>query len=77
MKLVKKSDQVIAADADKTTGVGSAISARLSGWSMNRRAFLHNSSLVAGGAALTAMFSPAMMKKANASTATAATTKKS
>ncbi len=67
MKLIKKSDQVIAVDTDKITQTGSGLGAHLSGNSMNRREFLHNSSLVAGGAALTTMFSPAMIKKAKAS----------
>ncbi len=63
MKLIKKSDQVITSDTDKNAQQGSGISARLGGCSMNRREFLHNSSLVAGGAALTTM----MIKKAKAS----------
>ncbi len=37
MKLIKKSDQVITPDTDKTAQMGSGMSARLSGWSMNRR----------------------------------------
>ena len=72
MKLIKKSDQVIADDTDKKTQMGSGLSAHLNAYSMNRREFLHNSSLVAGGAALTTMFSPAMIKKAEASDSIAA-----
>ena len=67
MKLIKKSDQVIAGDTDKETQIKNGLSAHLSANSMNRREFLQNSSLVAGGAALTTMFSPAMMKNAKAS----------
>ena len=67
MKLIKKSDQVIASDTDKKAQIKNGLSAHLSANSMNRREFLQNSSLVAGGAALTTMFSPAMMKYAKAS----------
>ena len=56
MKLRKKSSAVKAAPA------------RASGVTMNRREFLRNSGLAAGGAALAAGISPAMMKKAQAAT---------
>jgi formate dehydrogenase major subunit len=76
MKLIKKSDQVITPDADNTDQISNGMSGRFSGWSMTRRDFLQNSSLVAGGAALTTMFSPAMIKKAEASTTAGGSTTK-
>ncbi|UCB55223.1 MAG: formate dehydrogenase, partial [Thiotrichales bacterium] len=71
MKLIKKSDQVIAPAIESSSLHNDTTAGASSGSSMTRREFLHNSSLVAGGAALSTMFSPAMMKKANASAASA------
>jgi len=69
MKLIKKSDQVIATGIENSTLQDTTTADASAGSSMTRREFLHNSSLVAGGAALTTMFSPSMMKKANATAA--------
>ena len=69
MKLIKKSDQVIAPGTENSMLQDNTTAAASVGSSMTRREFLHNSSLVAGGAALTTMFSPSMMKKANATAA--------
>ena len=76
MKLIKKSDQVITPEADSDGQKSNGVSGRFSGWSMNRREFLQNSSLVAGGAALTTMFSPSMIKKADASVSAGSSTTK-
>ncbi len=70
MKLKKLSSQVVepavverAAQASRSGGLG-----------MDRRAFLRNSGLAAGGAALATSFSPVMMKKAQAATTSGAAT---
>jgi len=76
MKLIKKSDQVIIPDADSSAQKSNEAPGRFGGWSMNRREFLQNSSLVAGGAALTTMFSPAMIRKADASVSAGSSTTK-
>ena len=76
MKLIKKSDQVITPEPDSGAQKSHGVSGRFSGWSMNRREFLQNSSLVAGGAALTTMFSPTMIRKANAGESTGGSTTK-
>lgn len=57
MKLTKKSDQVLPLTENKLMATGQGIS---------RRAFLRNSGLAAGGAALAGMYSTGMMKKAHA-----------
>ncbi len=71
MKLKKLSSQVVepavveraAREASRSGGMG-----------MDRRAFLRNSGLMAGGTALATAFSPAMMKKAEAATTSGAAT---
>ena len=78
MKLTKKSDQVLPekldvadapSEAESTlAGVAGKLAA---GLSMNRRTFLRNSGLVAGGATLATMLVPGMMKKASAKSTTA------
>lgn len=74
MKLIKKSDQVLPAE---TRVASEELSARATnpvarthstGSSMNRREFLRNSSLMAGGVTLASLFTPGMMKKASAAT---------
>ena len=64
MKLKKISDQVTATPQEnpKAGACGT-------GETMNRRTFLRNSSLMAGGAALATTLSPAMMKRAQAADA--------
>jgi len=62
MKLTKTSDQI--AENKKSQPARPAASGR----AMSRRGFLRNSGLMAGGAALATTLSPAMMKKAKAST---------
>ena len=64
MKLRKISDQVTSSTLEPEP-------AKLvsSGQAMNRRAFLRNSGLMAGGAALASGFAPSMMKKAEAKAA--------
>jgi len=63
MKLRKISDQVIDLQTSESTSrTGKAVS---------RRAFLRNSGLMAGGAALAAGFAPGMMKRADAATSAA------
>ena len=66
MKLQKISDSVTDIEANpvpsKTTTAGRA---------MDRRSFLRNSGLMAGGAALATGFTPGMIKKANAESAAA------
>ena len=66
MKLKKLSSQVVEpAVVDRAAREIS----RSGGTRMDRRAFLRNSGLAAGGAALATTFSPTMMKKAKAATA--------
>ena len=69
MKLIKTSDQV--ADPESVSSAPQANEgAKESGRSgITRREFLHNSSLVAGGAALSTMFAPGMIRKAEAKVA--------
>ncbi len=63
MKLIKKSDQTLErSQAPQTRAPGA-------GQTMNRRGFLRNSSLLAGGAALSGGLTPGMMRKANAGAA--------
>jgi len=62
MKLTRKSETALPADkqgGEKTIAAG--------GVALSRRAFLRNSGLMAGGAALATGLSPAMMKRAHAS----------
>ena len=69
MKLIKKSDEVVTPDTANEGHAGVTRNGVFGGWSINRRDFLRNSGLLAGGAALTTMFSPAMIKKADAAVA--------
>lgn len=62
MKLKRKSDQLVMPEATAPEARGQT------GRTINRRAFLRNSSLLAGGAALGAGLSPGMVKKAQAAT---------
>ena len=66
MKLIKNSDQVMTPDPEHSIQQGNGSAVNGGGAGMTRREFLHNSSLVAGGAALTTMLTPAMIKKADA-----------
>ena len=66
MKLRKLSSQVV------EPAVREGTASRSGGVGMNRRAFLRNSGLAAGGAALATTVSPAMMKKARAAESKAA-----
>ncbi len=69
MKLIKTSDQVAAPESVASAPQAND-SAKESGRSgITRREFLHNSSLVAGGAALSTMFAPGMIRKAEAKVA--------
>jgi formate dehydrogenase major subunit len=81
MKLTKKSDQVLpeqnhVTDATCETESTTTLSASKtgSGLSMDRRTFLRNSGLAAGGATLATMLVPGMMKKAKAASAGASQT---
>ena len=65
MKLTRKSDSPAPKTADNPSG---AIAASLLGSSVNRRTFLKNSGLTAGGAALAVGAGPSMLKKARAAT---------
>ena len=76
MKLTKKSDQVLPeqnhvsdATCDTESNMTRSASKPGSGLSMDRRTFLRNSGLVAGGATLATMLVPGMMKKAKAASA--------
>ncbi len=62
MKLTKISDQVTDQPVEKTSASGAK--------ALSRRAFLRNSSLMAGGAAIGAGLAPGMMKRANAAETT-------
>ena len=64
MKLHKISDSVIDINADSNM-----LEKSPKGQAMTRRAFLRNSGLMAGGAALATGFAPGMIKKAQAATA--------
>jgi len=65
MKLTRKTESAVAPSAQNPTG---AKAARLLGTSVNRRTFLKNSGLTAGGAAIAVGAGPAMLKKARAAT---------
>lgn len=74
MKLTKKSDQVLPVGTHEASQDVSARATSMDshsgpgGSGMSRRDFLRNSSLMAGGATLATLFTPGMMKKANAAT---------
>ncbi len=69
MKLKKISGQVNPATVSGQAGSSDVCPIAGSGWMMNRRDFLRNSSLVAGGAVLGTALSGGMMKKAQAADA--------
>ncbi len=76
MKLVKMSDQVLPeqtcteeSHGGIETSTASNHTSNASGLSMDRRTFLRNSGIMAGGAALSTMLVPGMMKKAEAKSA--------
>jgi len=65
-KLTRKSSRVASVDQPGVDAPENAFSS--TGDAISRRAFLKNSSLMAGGAALTSTIAPTMMKKARAAT---------
>jgi len=69
MKLTKTSDQVITPDIEHPAAQAHAGTDDTGRSGITRREFLHNSSLVAGGAALSTMFAPSMIRKAEAKAA--------
>ena len=77
MKLTRKSSSVTEAGHHSNNGGSYSpapphANARASGNSINRRTFLRNSGLMAGGATLATGLSPGMMKKAHADTSATA-----
>ena len=62
-KLIKKSNRVETGESGAVVDSGSVTG------TISRRAFLKNSSLMAGGAALASTVSPVMMKKSEAAVA--------
>jgi len=74
-KLIKKSNRVETADSDHLDSghVDPGKTHKPAAEAISRRAFLKNSSLMAGGAALATTVSPVMMKKAEAATASSNT----
>ncbi len=66
MKLKKIADQVVEQAAEEIP----AMHNQAGGTAMNRRSFLRNSSLMAGGTVLAGGFAPGMMRKAEAKTKT-------
>ncbi len=75
MKLKKISNQVGAAPAERPQATPSTTQA--TGRPLNRREFLRNSGILAGGAAVATGLAPGMMRKASAANATAAGESKS
>jgi thermostable 8-oxoguanine DNA glycosylase len=71
MKLTKKSDHVLPeqTQADNTQTKSNSLLEAVTGLSMDRRSFLRNSGLMAGGAVLASGLSAAMMRKAQAAEA--------
>ncbi|OOY44164.1 hypothetical protein BOV92_09430, partial [Solemya velum gill symbiont] len=65
MKLKKTSDQIL----DNSAATSAEHTASKTGVQMNRRDFLKNSGIMAGGAALATSLTPGMMKKAEAAEA--------